>query len=66
MGQRDVIGFSGGASPKGKVDHFTLDVLVTAGVEIGAYRNKGWDQFLRPIRRRCAWRSTWRTAKSTS
>jgi len=46
--QRDVIGFSGGASPHGRVDHYTLDVLVTAGVEIGAYRNKSWDEFLRP------------------
>lgn len=45
--QRDVLAFSGGSSASGKVDHYTLEVLSGAGVEIGAYRNKSWSEFTR-------------------
>lgn len=43
--QRDVLAFSGGSSASGKIDHFALEVLSNAGVEIGGYHNKSWNRF---------------------
>ncbi|MDB5806669.1 MAG: putative arsenate reductase [Betaproteobacteria bacterium] len=42
--QKDVLAFSGGASHSGHVDPFALEVLSNAGAEVGAYRNKSWNE----------------------
>jgi arsenate reductase len=47
---RDVVAHSAGSTPKadGQVNPFALEALTAAGIDAGAPRSKGWDEFAAP------------------
>jgi arsenate reductase len=46
--QRDVMAFSAGSAPSGRINPFALEALANAGVDTDSYRSKSWDEFTRP------------------
>ena len=45
---RDVRAFSAGSAPSGRVHPLAMEVLSAAGVEVGDFRSKSWDEFTAP------------------
>ena len=45
---RDVRAFSAGSAPSGRLNPFALEALTNAGIEVGGYRSKSWDEFTSP------------------
>lgn len=43
---RDVRAYSAGSSPSGRINPFALEVLGNAGVDVGDFRSKSWDEFV--------------------
>ncbi|WP_175715095.1 arsenate reductase ArsC [Burkholderia ambifaria] len=43
---RDVRAYSAGSAPSGRLNPFALDALTRAGVDVGGYRSKSWDEFV--------------------
>jgi len=43
--KRDVMAFSAGSAPSGRINPFALEALGEAGIETGRYRSKSWDEF---------------------
>ncbi len=42
---KDVRAHSAGSEPSGRVNPFALEALTGAGVDVGGYRSKSWDEF---------------------
>jgi arsenate reductase len=42
---RDVRGHSAGSAPSGRVNPLALEVLSSAGIDVGGLRSKSWDAF---------------------
>ncbi|WP_119155093.1 arsenate reductase ArsC [Caldimonas tepidiphila] len=42
---RDVRAYSAGSAPSGRLNPFALEALTNAGVDVGGYRSKSWDEF---------------------
>lgn len=42
---KDVIAYSAGSSPSGRVNPFALEALHDAGVDTADFRSKSWDEF---------------------
>ncbi len=45
---KDVKAFSAGSAPSGRLNPFALEALTKAGVDVGSYRSKSWDEFTTP------------------
>ncbi|NOV22200.1 arsenate reductase ArsC [Cupriavidus necator] len=43
---RDVRAYSAGSSPSGRINPFAIEALENAGVEVGNFRSKSWDEFV--------------------
>ncbi|SPD66827.1 ArsC family transcriptional regulator (plasmid) [Cupriavidus taiwanensis] len=43
---RDVRAYSAGSSPSGRINPFALEVLGNAGVDVGDFRSKSWNEFV--------------------
>jgi arsenate reductase len=43
---KDVRAYSAGSAPSGKLNPFALEALTGAGIDIGGYRSKSWDEFV--------------------
>lgn len=43
---KDVRAYSAGSAPSGRLNPFALEALANAGVDIGGYRSKSWDEFV--------------------
>lgn len=43
---RDVRAHSAGSSPSGRINPFAIEALQTAGVDVGDFRSKSWDEFV--------------------
>ena len=44
---KDVRAHSAGSAPSGRVNPFAQEALASAGVDVGGYRSKSWDEFSR-------------------
>ncbi|HDR9508527.1 low molecular weight phosphatase family protein [Burkholderia cepacia] len=42
---KDVRAYSAGSAPSGRLNPFALEALANAGVDVGGYRSKSWDEF---------------------
>lgn len=42
---KDVRAYSAGSAPSGRLNPFALETLTAAGVDVGGYRSKSWDEF---------------------
>lgn len=42
---RDVVAYSAGSAPSGRVHPLALEALQTAGIDTAGCRSKGWDEF---------------------
>jgi len=42
---KDVRAFSAGSAPSGRINPFAIGTLQDAGVDVGGYRSKSWDEF---------------------
>lgn len=42
---RDVQAHSAGSAPSGRINPFAIEALQNAGVDMGVYRSKSWDEF---------------------
>ena len=45
---KDVRAFSAGSAPSGRLNPFALEALSQAGIDVGGYRSKSWDEFTAP------------------
>lgn len=45
---RDVVAYSAGSAPSGRIHPHALEVLGQAGVDTSGFRSKSWDEFTRP------------------
>ena len=45
---KDVHAYSAGSAPSGRVNPLALETLTNAGVDVGGYRSKSWDEFAGP------------------
>jgi arsenate reductase len=45
---KDVRAYSAGSAPSGRLNRFALEALTQAGVDVGGYRSKSWDEFTTP------------------
>ncbi|AIO36433.1 ArsC family transcriptional regulator [Burkholderia pseudomultivorans] len=43
---KDVRAYSAGSAPSGRLNPFALEALTRAGVDVGGYRSKSWDEFV--------------------
>ena len=43
---KDVRAHSAGSTPSGRLSPFALEALGNAGVDVGGYRSKSWDEFV--------------------
>ncbi|WP_321956144.1 arsenate reductase ArsC [Burkholderia cenocepacia] len=43
---KDVRAHSAGSAPSGRLNPFALEALTHAGVDVGGYRSKSWDEFV--------------------
>ena len=43
---RDVRAYSAGSSPGGRINPFAIEALGNAGVDVGDFRSKSWDEFV--------------------
>lgn len=43
---KDVRAHSAGSAPSGRLNPFALEALRGAGVDVGGYRSKSWDEFV--------------------
>jgi arsenate reductase len=42
---KDVCAHSAGSAPSGRLNPFALEALGNAGIDVGGYRSKSWDEF---------------------
>jgi arsenate reductase (thioredoxin) len=45
---KDVMAYSAGSAPSGRINPFALEALESAGIETKHFRSKSWDEFTRP------------------
>lgn len=45
---KDVMAFSAGSAPSGRINPFAIEALGNAGVDTSGYRSKSWDEFTEP------------------
>lgn len=43
---KDVRAYSAGSAPSGRLNPFALEALTGAGIDVGGYRSKSWDEFV--------------------
>jgi arsenate reductase len=43
---KDIRAYSAGSAPSGRINPFALEALSNAGVDVGGYRSKSWDEFV--------------------
>ncbi|RQR62032.1 arsenate reductase ArsC [Burkholderia sp. Bp9125] len=43
---KDVRAYSAGSAPSGRLNPFALEALTAAGIDVGGYRSKSWDEFV--------------------
>ncbi|KWF37715.1 arsenate reductase ArsC [Burkholderia pseudomultivorans] len=43
---KDVRAYSAGSAPSGRLNPYALEALTRAGVDVGGYRSKSWDEFV--------------------
>ncbi|MBV8122616.1 MAG: arsenate reductase ArsC, partial [Paucibacter sp.] len=44
----DIKAFSAGSAPSGRINPHALTALANAGIDIGGFRSKSWDEFTGP------------------
>lgn len=44
----DVLAFSAGSAPSGRINPMAIEVLQAAGIDTSSYRSKNWDEFTEP------------------
>ncbi|MBV8468431.1 MAG: arsenate reductase ArsC [Burkholderiaceae bacterium] len=45
---KDIKAFSAGSAPSGRINPHALTALANAGIDIGGFRSKSWDEFTGP------------------
>lgn len=43
---KNVLAYSAGSAPSGRLNPFALEALTRAGVDVSRYRSKSWDEFV--------------------